>query len=115
LLPPISGGLEYLFDKQKVLTIEFSEEEVTIKQVSSRHIHVLPTFVSLLARPILARLCVCRISDRCFCIAFFFIRISARRQLAQILAHMKTELLRERPELFMQGETVYVEFAKCLV
>jgi hypothetical protein len=31
--PLISGGLEYLFDKQKVLTLEFPEEEVTIKQV----------------------------------------------------------------------------------
>ena len=31
--PLISGGLEYLFDKQKMLTLEFPEEEVTIKQV----------------------------------------------------------------------------------
>lgn len=37
-----SGGLEYLFDKQKRLTIEFSDEsDVSIKQVLDAAMHGL--------------------------------------------------------------------------
>jgi hypothetical protein len=60
---PYSGGLEYLFAKQKKIQLEFATASVTIRDV---------------------------------------------------LAELKAKHLKERPELFMQGDTVYATLCVCL-